>query len=245
MDEKGKIYGTTASGGANNDGTVFKIARDGTEKVLHSFNGTDGSYPLAGLIMDKKGDLYGTTDDGGAEGLGTVFELSAHGSETVLYSFCPDFPDCRDGVFPSAGLIMDKSGNLYGTAEADGAHGNGTVFRLAPDGTEKVLWSFTGADGSEPEAGLIMDKKGKLYGATLFGGANGYGTAFEVAPDGTETVLHSFDSAVNGSDGFEPYAGLVEDKSGNLYGTTYGGGADGAGTVFKIAKHRQSPYGPG
>jgi len=240
MGKKGKLYGTTSSGGANGDGTVFELAPNGTETVLWSFTGADGSGPRAGLIMDKKGKLYGTTSGGGTGcndvGCGTVFKLAPDGTETVLYSFCPQ-PGCTDGVLPSAGLIMDKSGNLYGTAEADGAGGDGTVFELAPDGTETTLWSFTGADGAESEAGLIMDKKGKLYGTTLFGGANDFGTVFAVAPDGTETVLYSFDSAVNGADGFEPYAGVIEDKSGNLYGTTYGGGADGGGTVFKITKH--------
>jgi uncharacterized repeat protein (TIGR03803 family) len=238
MDKKGKLYGTTVFGGANNEGTVFEIAPKGTEKVLYSFgsavNGADGSYPLGSLIR-KNGNLYGTTEEGGAENLGTVFELSPHGTETVLYSFCPNYPNCSDGVFPSAGVIMDKSGNLYGTTEADGA-GGGTVFELAPDGTETTLWSFTGGvDGGGSEAGLIMDKKGKFYGTTLFGGANGFGTVFEVAPGGTEKVLYSFDSVANGADGFEPYAGLIE-ISGNLYGTTYGGGADGGGLVFKITK---------
>jgi uncharacterized repeat protein (TIGR03803 family) len=189
--------------------------------------------------MDTTGNLYGTTSEGGTGcnniGCGTVFKLAPDGTESVLYSFCPNYPGCTDGVFPTAGLIMDKSGNLYSTAEADGAGGNGTVFELAPDGTETTLWSFTGTDGAEPEAGLIMDRKGKLYGTTLFGGANGFGTVFEVAPDGTEKVLYSFDSVANGADGFEPYAGLIE-ISGSLYGTTYGGGADANGAVFKITK---------
>jgi uncharacterized repeat protein (TIGR03803 family) len=234
MDKKGKLYGTTVFGGANNDGTVFKVAPDGTETVLWSFTGADGSFPEAGLIR-KNGNLYGTTEGGGAEDLGTVFKLSPDGTETVLYSFCPNYPTCSDGVFPVGGLIADSAGNLFGTTSADGG-GGGTVFELAPDGTETTLWSFTGgADGSEPQAGLIR-KNGSLYGTTLFGGANGFGTVFKVARDGTETVLYSFDSAAGGADGFEPYAGLIKDESGNLYGTTYGGGADGGGTVFKITK---------
>jgi uncharacterized repeat protein (TIGR03803 family) len=243
MDKKGKLYGTTVLGGAHNAGTVFKVAPNGTKKkVLHSFNGADGFAPLGGLIMDKQSNLYGTTEEGGAGigcgsgGCGTVFKLAPDGTEAVLYSFCPQ-AGCTDGVFPSAGLIMDKSGNLYGTALADGAGGNGTVFELAPNGTATVLWSFTGADGAAPQAGLIMGKRDKLYGTTLFGGANNFGTVFEVAPDGTEKVLYSFDSAADGADGFLPYAGLIKDTSGNLYGTTYGGGAQGGGTVFKITKH--------
>jgi len=241
MDKKGKLYGTTVFGGAHNAGTVFKVAPDGTKKkVLHSFDGADGFAPLGGLIMDKQSNLYGTTEEGGAgcdgNGCGTVFKLAPDGTETVLYTFCLQ-AGCTDGVFPSGTMIMDKSGNLYGTAEADGAGGNGTVFELAPNGTATVLWSFTGADGAAPQAGLIMGKGGNLYGTTLFGGANNFGTVFKLSPDGTEKVLYSFDSAANGADGFLPYAGLIKDTSGNLYGTTYGGGATGNGAVFEIAKH--------
>jgi uncharacterized repeat protein (TIGR03803 family) len=239
MDKKGNLYGTTVFGGANNEGTVFKISPHGKEKVLWSFTYASGAYPLAGLILDTNGNLYGTTEEGGpgcnGDGCGTVFKLAPDGTETMLYSFCPQ-AGCTDGVFPSAGVIMDSAGNLYGTAVADGAGGNGTVFEVAPDGKETTLYSFTGADGAQPSAGLIMDRKGRLYGTTLFGGANNFGTVFEIAPGGGEKVLYSFDSVVNGADGFEPYAGLIEDK-GNLYGTTYGGGPDGAGVVFEVAKH--------
>jgi uncharacterized repeat protein (TIGR03803 family) len=235
MDKKGNLYGTTVFGGAHNGGTVFEVAPDGTETVLYSFKGgTDGTFPEAGLIMDRKGNLYGTTDEGGAPvDYGTVFRLAPDGTETVLY----EFKGGSDGAFPVAALVADSAGNLYGTTAAEGAGGNGIVFEVAPDGAETVLLSFTGADGAAPQAGLIMSKKGKLYGTTLFGGANDFGTVFKFASDGTETVLYSFDSAVNGADGFEPYAGVIEDESGNLYGTTYGGGPDGGGTVFKISKH--------
>jgi uncharacterized repeat protein (TIGR03803 family) len=235
MDKKGKLYGTTLFGGANGDGTVFKVAPGGAETVLYSFTGkADGSLPGAGLIR-RNGNFYGTTEGGGAENLGTVFKLSPDGTETVLYSFCPNYPDCSDGVLPVGGLIADSAGNLFGTTSADGG-GGGTVFKLAPDGTETTLWSFTGgADGSEPQAGLVREN-GNLYGTTLLGGANGLGTVFKVARDGTETVLYSFDSVANAADGFEPYAGLIKDESGNLYGTTYAGGADANGVVFKITK---------
>jgi uncharacterized repeat protein (TIGR03803 family) len=235
MDNKGKLFGTTVFGGANGDGTVFKVAPDGTETVLYSFAGKPDGYAPSGGLIRRNGNFYGTTAEGGTEGLGTVFELSPQGTEKVLYSFCPNYPNCTDGVFPVGSLIADSAGNLFGTTSADGG-GGGTVFKLAPNGTETTLWSFTGgADGSEPQTGLVR-KNGNLYGTTLFGGANGFGTVFKVARDGTETVLYSFDSVANGADGFEPYAGLIEDESGNLYGTTYGGGTDGGGIVFKITK---------
>jgi len=192
-------------------------------------------------MMDKKGNLYGTANGGGTGTecggpCGVVFKLAPNGkswTETVLHSFV----NGTDGAFPTADLIEDKSGNLYGTTYTGGAGGNGIVFEVASDGTETVLWAFTGADGSQPEAGLIMDKKGNLYGTTLLGGANNYGAAFKLAPNGTETVLYSFGSAVNGTDGIEPYAGLIEDKSGNFFGAAYGGGADANGAIFKVTKH--------
>ena len=127
---------------------------------------------------------------------------------------------------------MDKKGNLYGTTFGGGADGAGVVFKLAPNGTETVLYSFTGGnDGSSPYAGLIMDKKGNLYSTTDKGGADGFGTVFKLTSNDTETVLYSF---TGGSDGRHPLAGLIMDKKDNLYGTTFGGGPDGVGVVFKL-----------
>jgi len=239
-DGAGNFYGTTSQGGAYDGGTVFKLAPDGTETVLHSFNGgNDGRLPVAGLIQDKKGNFYGTTYGGGPSDAGTVFKLAPDGVERVLYSFCSR-PDCSDGFAPFAGLIKDTSGNLYGTTAYSAANDSrcGTVFKLAPDGTETVLHPFTGRDGCIPIGGLIKDSSGNLYGTTDTGGAFGLGTVFRLAPGGTETVLHSFRG---GNDGSNPTAGLIEDRAGNLYGTTaYGAGTGcssgtGCGTVFKLA----------
>src|SRR5215469_3212646 len=163
-------------------------------------------------------------------------------TETVLYSFCSQL-NCTDGYNPFAGLVMDKKGNLYGTTYQGGANangGNGTVFEITVAGEEKVLYSFTGSNGDagNPYAGLVMDKRGNLYGTTVGGGVNGSGAVFELSPSGTETVLYSFCSQPSCTDGATPYAGLVIDKKGNLYGTTYQGGVNGNGTVFEISPSR-------
>ncbi len=138
-----------------------------------------------------------------------------------------------DGANPVGVVIADKTGNLYGTTAFGGAYANGVVFKLAPDGTETVLYSFTGSsDGALPFAGVIMDQSGNLYGTTLEGGDYGAGNIFEVTPNGSETTLYSFTCQ---SDGCLPNAGLTEDKSGNFYGTTWYGGANFDGNVYKLA----------
>jgi uncharacterized repeat protein (TIGR03803 family) len=188
MDTAGNLYGTTFTGGADNGGTVFRLAPDGTETVLYSFCRLGGRYcrdgrsPAGGLIMDTDGNLYGATyyGGGGLGHAGTVFKLAPDGTETVLYRFCT-VVDCRDGVRPSGGLIMDAAGNLYGTT-ANGGIGAGTVFKLAPDGTETVLYRFcrqsSCIDGARPAGGLIMDAAGNLYGSTQGGGIGEAGVVF-------------------------------------------------------------------
>ena len=230
------------------------------EQVLYSFHGSDGSLPYSGsLIFDQRGNLYGTTVNGGAysggacsDGCGTVFKLSpaANGkwSETVLYRFCTEGgPVCPDGALPYGGLIFDSAGNLYGTTELGGTYTLGTVFELTRGAkgkwTEAVLHSFgAGFDGAAPEAGVVMDAAGNLYGTTPSGGTDWSGcegpcgTVFGLqrGENGqwTYQVLHNFTD--NGTDGFWPYAGLIVDGSGNLYGTTEAGGPSGFGTVFEL-----------
>ena len=179
--------------------------------------------------MDSSGNLYGTTSDGGGlDGDGTVFELAqGSGTITTLASF-----NGTDGEDPEAGLIMDSSGNLYGTTSEGGTSNDGTVFELAHgSSTITTLASFNGTNGVNPLAGLIMDSSGNLYGTAYGGGATGDGTVFELAHgSGTITTLASF----NSTDGLDPYASLIMDSSGNLYGTTSGGGLSW-GTVFKLA----------
>ncbi|HXY07652.1 MAG TPA: choice-of-anchor tandem repeat GloVer-containing protein [Terriglobales bacterium] len=235
MDRDGNLYGTTTGGGSSRAGTVFKVDRSGNETVLHSFAGPDGAVPLAGLVMDRDGNLYGTTAFGGSSfidnvidsGNGTVFKVDTQGNETVLHRFM----NVPDGVEPSAGLIMDRDGNLYGTTTGGGASGGGTVFEVDRSGNETVLHSFAGPDGADPFGSLLMDRDGNLYGTTAGGGSSTWGTVFKLDTSGKETVLHNF---TNTPDGAAPRAGLVRGKEGNLYGTTIVGGSSGYGTVFTV-----------
>lgn len=228
----GDFYGTTSYNGTSDHGTVFKIAPGGTETVLHVFpkvSSGDGAYPYAGVIQASDGNFYGTTYNGGANSDGTVFKVTPGGTETVVYSFAGG----TDGANPYAGVIQGSDGNFYGTTYNGGAHGLGTVYKLTPGGIETVLYSFAGgSDGANPEAGLTQGSDGNLYGATYLGGAGSLGTVFRLTPGGTETVLHSF--AGGSSDGANDWANLVQGSDGNLYGTTYAGGAGGLGTFFKI-----------
>jgi uncharacterized repeat protein (TIGR03803 family) len=240
FDKDGNLYGTTAYGGAYGFGTVFELSPSGTETILHSFNfnGTDGNYPYSGLVLDKKGNLYGTTTNGGTYALGTVFKLASSGTETILWSFGSG----TDGHLPQNGLVLDSNGDLCGTTPSGGTYNEGTVFELKRSGKRETIlhsFDFNGTDGYVPHASLVRDKEGNLYGTTIYGGAycgyeGGCGTVFEVTVSGTETILHSFD--YNGTDGTNPYASLIMDKEGNLYGTTSYGGTYNWGTVFELTQ---------
>jgi uncharacterized repeat protein (TIGR03803 family) len=233
----GNLYGTTTSGGANGDGTVFKITTSGTLTTLHSFAGdTDGQNPRSGLIQATDGDLYGTTCSGGANGLGTVFKIITSGSLTTLHNFAGG---TMDGACPLGTLVLAGDGDLYGTAYSGGASGNGTVFKITTTGTLTTLHNFgdTYGDGANPEAALIQATDGNLYGTTDIGSATARGTVFNITTSGTLTTLHSF--AGDTTDGQNPGAGLIQATNGNFYGTTsYGGTNDSCanecGTVFSL-----------
>jgi uncharacterized repeat protein (TIGR03803 family) len=237
-DDTGNFYGTTELGGTEQAGTIFRLAADGTETVLYSFcRGNacpDGSGPEGGLIMDANGNLYGTAAFGGSAGDGAIFELTPGGVETPLHTFAGG----SDGEQPAGGVIRDGAGILYGTTvfgggNGCGGYGCGTVFSLAPDGTETILHAFAaGSDGAFPYCRLVADKDGNLYGTASYGGADDWGVVFEVAADGTENVRYSFSG---GNDGGTPLAGLYADKAGNLYGTTPIGGVYNDGAVFRLA----------
>jgi uncharacterized repeat protein (TIGR03803 family) len=260
FDQKGNLYGTTEAGGAHGYGAVFKLTPEGKEEVLYSFCAhtkaavcTDGASPHAGVVFDRNGNLYGTTAGGGAHGYGTVFKLTPKGRETVLYSFCAQ-TNCTDGKYPFAGVVLDQTGNLYGTTISGGVHhpsscelyGCGVVFKLTPKGKEEVLYSFCAqnncTDGEYPYAGVVFDQRGNLYGTTVEGGHSdincgsyGCGVVFKLTPKRKEAVLYSFCAQSNCTDGAAPYAGLVFDKEGSLYGTTTAGGLCGlCGVAFKL-----------
>jgi uncharacterized repeat protein (TIGR03803 family) len=258
FDSSGNLYGVAGDEGSFRSGSVFELSQSGsswTEKTLRAFNGTtDGSTPAGGLVFDSSGNLYGTTKLGGSNGVGVVFELTKSGSGTWTETVLHNFGGSKDGQYPTGSLIFDAQGNLYGTTEGGGSHGNGTentggiAFKLAPKSgggfTESVIFNFgASGDGVSPRANLVLDSSGNLYGTTFQGGSKGFGTAFELSPKSgggwTEKILHNFN--FDGTDGISPTAGLIFDKAGNLYGTTSSGGGDidsrgtGGGTAFELS----------
>jgi uncharacterized repeat protein (TIGR03803 family) len=230
------LYGTTKNGGDSGFGTVFELVPfGGGFKVLHTFTaGSDGANPEGSLVMDADGNLYGTTLGGGALNQGTVFRIKPDGKEKVLHSF----DGANDGRFPTSGLAIDSSGNLYGTLPGGGQNIAGTLYRMSPSGRIKVLHAFSGGvDGSNPVGTPLLDGAGDIYGVTFMGGAGdaSVGTVFRLSPSGKEKVLHSFDADVDIDDGFKPSGGLIMDAGGTLYGVTAeGGGNGGGGTVFRV-----------
>jgi uncharacterized repeat protein (TIGR03803 family) len=231
VDKNQNLFGTTAD-------TVFLVRRGGSEKTIFAFTGGDGAdIGAVTLVRDQAGNFYGTTQEGGAHRDGTVFKVSRSGVETTLYSFTGG----SDGGGPYAGVIIDAAGNLYGTTPYDGdmscnyGQGCGTVFKIAPDGTETTLYTFTDTGvNANPMAGLTMDAAGNLYGTTYGFSPGG---VFKLAPDGTEMLIHTF---TGGKDGSQPLGGLIMDKHGHIFGTASGGGGGdcnngfGCGAVFEL-----------
>lgn len=253
FDSAGNLYGVAAQGGSSNNGAVFELSPKGsswTEKTLISFNGgSGGSQPVGGLIIDSAGNLYGTTKEGGSNGAGLVFELSKSGSGSWTEKVLHNFGSGKDGRFPRATLVFDSAGNLYGTTEGGGAYGDGTVskggiaFKMASGSsgwTETVIHSFgNGTDSANPRCNLVLDSSGNLYGTALNGGANGDGAVYEISPQAhggwKEKLIYSFNPVNTFGDGARPVAGLVFDKTGNLYGTTVFGGGEGGGIVYELS----------
>ena len=249
-DASGNLYGATWFGGGSANcssgcGTVFKLDRSGHETVLHAFKGDDGAMPNP-VLLDGDGNIYGTAMLGGdractAGPCGIAYRLAPDGTFTLLHMF----EGGTDGTYPQSRLVRDAAGTLYGTTLAGGAGGGcanqnpsgcGTVFAIAAAGTETVLHAFAGPDGANPSAGLLRARSGALYGTTTQGGAHNSGTVFKLAVDGSETVLHHFTGRA--PDNGYPYADLIADGAGNLYGTTefHPSGANIFGTVFKISR---------
>jgi uncharacterized repeat protein (TIGR03803 family) len=220
-------------------------ARNYKFKVLHTFKGApnDGGDPAGVLVRDSPGNLYGTTAAGGSGqcsgnggGCGTAFKMNAAGKFIWIHNF-----KGPNGFEPLAGLLRDKSGNLYGTTSLGGNNecslGCGTVFKLDKNGKESVLHKFSpGSDGHYPEALLVGDEEGDLFGTTYLGGTVGYGTVFKVDKNGKETILHNFAGPPDGGgDGAIVYSGVIRDTAGDLYGVTFEGGVYGVGTVYEVS----------
>lgn len=229
----GNFYGTTASGGAFFQGTVFRMTSSGAVTVLHSFNSflREGAVPVAGLIQGSDGNFYGTTAVGGQHFKGTIFKIDATGSLTTLHSFSGS---PNDGSNPVAGLVQGSDGNFYGTTPSGGQHFQGIVCRISQGGGFTVLHSFSGypAEGGVPFAALVQGNDGNFYGTTSIGGANFKGTVLKIDAAGTLTTLHSFNGSPD--EGANPVAGLLQGSDGNFYGTTALGGTHSRGTVFSI-----------
>ena len=249
VDQDGNLYGSAVLGGEIGAGAVFRLSPSPggwTESVLYSFtSGADGGQPYGGVTLDEAGNVYGTAVVGGTggacveDGCGVVWKLTRSGSswhQSVIHNFTG-----ADGQGPGGPVAFDGRGNLYGMTPIGGDFGLGTVYQLAPDGSGgfafKVIHHFTGgADGGAASAGrLMIDDAGDVYGVATVGGVNGHGVVFKLRPTDqgpwTPTTLYAFKGEPDGS---FPYGGLVRDASGTFYGTTYYGGIEGDGTVFKL-----------
>jgi len=233
----GNFYGITSGGGEYGSGTVFRITPNGQLTTLHNFDGSDGAAAYGGLIQASDGNFYGTEVLGGQYGAGTVFRMTPDGDLVTLHDFV-GYP--IDGSSPYAGLVQAADGNFYGTTFWGGSSDNcddlaypgcGTVFKMTPSGSVTLLYSFDKTHGLGPLAPLIQARDGNLYGTTQLGGNGEYsGTVFRITPTGDLSVLHAF----SGSEGSEPWAGLVQTSNGIFYGITTSGGIYGPGTVFTL-----------
>ena len=242
-DGKGNVYGTAQFPGSA--GGIYQLSASG-DRALYTFpeNGTQGFDQVGNLVRDAAGNFYGAMAYGGTGscslqigGCGTVYKISPDGQATVLHNFSSDTGG--DGWYPQAGLTLAPNGDLYGTTSAGGdrcgTYGCGTVYKVSASGAVNVVFSFSSTGGTNPAAPLIFDSQGNGYGTTLYGGTHGLpggdGTVFEITKSGQEKVLYNF---AGGSDGQYPFAGVVRDAKGNLYGTTHLGGKYSAGTVFMV-----------
>ncbi len=263
MDKAGNLYGTASAGGKYGGGVVFELIHTAlayTYVDIYDFCSVkqgvfclDGNNPLANVVMDPAGNLYGTTSMGGVYGgfgAGVVFRLISGGPfkwhPQTLHVFCKDGVfACVDGISPKAGVILDDQGNVYGTTEGGGANGKGTVFQLAAGTWEPyILYDFCSksgcVDGANPRAPVAFNSNGFLYGTTFHGGIpdayGGHGVVFTLVHSDKwhETTVYWFCMQQGCADGSNPQGGLVFDLRNNVYGTTYAGGAQGSGVLFKL-----------
>ena len=243
----GSFYGSAFNAGGNGYGTIFRVTATGQTTVEYSFcaktNCLDGAAPSAPVTQGVNGNFYGTTIGGGTGGInaGTVFELSKTGALTTLYNFCSQ-TKCADGQRPASKLLLASDGNFYGTTSQGGTNGQGTIFRITPQGTLTKLYDLCSlascADGAGTYSDLMQATDGKIYGVALQGGANNLGTIFQLTLAGGFNTLYSF----SGTDGAYPAGGLIQATDGNLYGTTESGGLvttcqanlGGCGTIYEL-----------
>lgn len=225
----GNFYGVTQYGGANGTGTACKLTPAGVLTTLWNFASDD--LPNGTLIEATDGNLYGSMGGINANVGGALFKIAPDGTFTKLWSF----GEAGDGYGVLQTLVQASDGSIYGTTVGGGAFGFGAVFRWTLSGTESVIYSFQGgSDGANPSSGLIQGRDGYLYGTTASGGNYNNGTIYRITTTGVKEVLWDFGlNPVPGSGGAQAQ-GVVQDASGNLYGTTYGGGTYGSGTVFHV-----------
>lgn len=219
------FYGTSYSGGSQNQGVIFTVDSEGDFNVIHNFDFNNGAGPYGGLVLASDGNFYGTTAWGGANDLGMIYRLQPDQTFSNLFSF-----DGTNGENPSDDLVQGQDGRLYGRAGNGGAYGNGTLFSITTNGDFQLLFSFAGTNGAYPHGALIAGNDGNLYGATSSGGTNGQdGVIYEVTPGGAFNVVAYFDG-LNGASAFAP---MVRNSDGNIYGTTFQGAYDG-GVIFAL-----------
>lgn len=224
----GHLYGTTTRGGAQNQGSVFRLTKDGTLTTLVSFTGANGAWPEAGLIEASDGQLYGTTEVGGANNTGTVFRVTKDGVLTTL----PGFPNSDTGGFPRTELTQGPDGDLYGVSSSGGTSQSGKVFRITFSGTASGVASLPQNNVAAPSP-LVLGDDGNFYGTTV-------DDFYRVTPAGELTVLVDFAAQFEGRQAEGP---LLKIGDGQFLGTTYSGGSIGFndfGVVHRLTERAES-----
>ncbi len=226
----GNYYGTTSDGGLEVFGTVYKMTPSGNLTVIYTFPGTSGlAYPM-GVTLGTDGNFYGTALGGGVNRFGGVFKISPQGTLTVLHSFS----GTPDGETPKGAIIQATDGNFYGTTEAGGANGFGSIYKMTPAGVLTIIHSFNETDGLglHPLAGLVQATDGKFYGAAANNTSSG--VIFQITSSGTYSVLVSLTNVGGTYPGANPQVSLFQHTNGTLYGDTYGGGSALEGVVYSL-----------